>query len=259
MTSSERIFFIHVMKTGGSNLVWHARDQLEPDETFPSEEDYRFVDGRLDVRRYLTISYVLGLPEERRRRIRLYTNHYPFFLTEELSELLGEHVATIAILRDPVERTISLLRALGRPGVWRDRTKMFPMASWPLEKLYDHADHFEPLIHNHQTKVFSMTADDHPETFRDVIEVDDARLARAKQNLERLDVLGVNERYDDLVADVAARFGWSVSSGARVNAGRTDDDRVVSDSFRRRIAEDNALDVALHQHAMALVTARHRH
>jgi hypothetical protein len=131
------------------------------------------------------------------------------------------------------------------------------MASWPLEEVYDHPDHYEPLIHNHQTKIFSMTPDDPLDTFRDVIEIDESRLEIAKRNLERVDVLGVNERYGAFLEDVEARFGWRIPPEARVNQGRTDDDRVASDAFLQRIAEDNAFDVALHEHALALVEARH--
>ena len=250
--STQRVFFVHVMKTGGSNLVWHFKEGLAPEEVFPNAQDYRFVDGKLDAPHHLSLSYLLGIPEERRRVIRLYTSHYPYLGYE----LLGEDLTTLAVLRDPVERTISLLRALGRPGIWADRTKMYPMASWPLEKLYEHPDHFESLIHNHQTKMFSMTAADRPATFRDVIDIDEARLALAKRNLEHVDVLGVNERYADLLEEVERRLGWKVPAGSRVNQGRTDDDRVASASFRRRIAEDNAIDMAFHQHAIELVTAR---
>ncbi len=253
MASPDRVFFVHVMKTGGSNLIWYVKEALAPEAVFPNNEDYRFVDGKLEARHHLSIANLRSLPEERKRQIRLYATHYPYVA----SQLLGEELATLAVLRHPVDRTISLVRALGRPGVWADRTKLAPMASWPLEQVYEHPDNFEPLIHNHQTKIFSMTVDDPLDTFRDVIEIDDARLELGKRNLERLDVLGVNERYSDFLDDVDARFGWRVPVGARVNKARADDDRVVSDAFRRRIAEDNAYDVALYDHALALVAARH--
>lgn len=240
------------MKTGGSNLVWHAKAMLEPGETFPNEQDHRFVDGVLDAQHHLSISYLTGLSEERRRAIRFYSGHYPYVAIE----LLGVDLRTIAVLREPVARTLSLLRALGRPGIWGDRSKRYPKASWPLEDLYDDPTVFEALVHNHQTKVFSMNATDPLETFRDEIVIDEARLEVAKANLERLDVLGVTERYDDFLTAVEARFGWRVPPDSRVNQGPPADGRVASPSLLRRIAEDNAVDVALHEHARALVARR---
>jgi hypothetical protein len=251
-----RVFFLHVMKTGGSNLNWHVRSALGPGEAFPDRDlDMRIIDGKLDPTHNLSVAYMLALPPERRRAIRLYTGHYPHAAIEQL----GEDVATLAILREPVARTISMLRALGRPGMWApDRTKLYPMASWPLERLYEDATVYEPLVHEHQTKVFSMTPADGCDTFRDVITVDEGRLELAKENLRALDVLGVTERYDDLLTDVGSRFGWRVPAGSRVNVGRTDDDRVASPSLLRRIAEDNPFDVELHRYATELVASRHR-
>jgi hypothetical protein len=249
----ERVFFIHVMKTGGSNLVWHVKADLDPAQVFPGDQDLRFVDGRLDAEHHLSIAYLTGLPAKRRHEIRFYSGHYPYVA----SQLLGVEVRTMSILRDPVTRTISLLRAIGRPGIWGDRTKRFPKASWPLERLYEDPTIMEPLIRNHQTKVFAMAETDPLHSFRDVVEMDEARLELATRRVEALDVLGVNERYDTFLADVAARFGWAVPPTSRVNPAREDDDRVASPSLLRRIAEDNALDVALHEHATALVAARH--
>jgi hypothetical protein len=245
------------MKTGGSNITWHVRAGLGPGEAFPDREvDTRVVDGKLvDTTPNLSVAYLTALPPERRRRIRFYSGHYPYAAIEQL----GEDVATLAILREPVARTLSMLRAYGRPGMWApDRTKLYPAASWPLERIYEDPAVFEPLVHDHQTKILSMTSSDGCDTFREVIPLDEGRLELAKQRVQALDVVGVTERYDDLLADVAARFGWHVPVGSRVNEGRRDDDRVASPSLLRRIADDNAFDVELHRYATELVASRHR-
>jgi hypothetical protein len=251
-----RVFFVHVMKTGGSTINWHVRSSLGPGEAYPDRElDRLVVDGKLNQADNLSVANMLALPPDRRRRIRLYSGHYPYAAVEQL----GEDVATLAILREPVARTISLLRAHGRPGAWGPNpTKVFPMGSWPLERLYEDPSVYEPLVHDHQTKVFAMTPADGCDTFSDVIAVDEGRLELAKENVRSLDVLGVTERWDDLVADVGSRFGWHVPVASRVNVGRTDDDRVASPSLLRRIAEDNAFDVELHRYATELVGSRHR-
>ena len=256
---AQKVFFCHVMKTGGTNLSWPVRKSMAPEQYFPHKKDYRFVDGRLDLRHHFSVAYLTSLPAERRREIQVYAGHYPFFAVEALGDVLGEQLATLAILRDPVERTLSLLRVYGRPGAWvGEQAKDWPMRSWPLERLYEDPEAFEPLIHNHQTRVFSVTAADGVDTYRDVIDLDESRLAQAKRNIETLDVLGVNERYGDLLADVSARFGWDVPTDTRRNPAPGGDPRPASAAFRRRIAEDNAFDVELHEHAKELVAARHR-
>ena len=49
-----------------------------------------------------------------------------------------------------------------------------------LEEYYEQPDVFERLVHNHQTKIFSMTLDDDPTGYLQVIDVDAERLERAK-------------------------------------------------------------------------------
>jgi hypothetical protein len=50
------------------------------------------------------------LPEERRETIRLYAGHLPFVTCE----LLGDGFRMMTLLRDPIDRTVSLLRQVQR-------------------------------------------------------------------------------------------------------------------------------------------------
>jgi hypothetical protein len=248
------IFFVHVMKTGGTTLFRHLRQNFELDELYPYRHlDIRFEGPKLDIRLHLSLPYLQSLTPERRQRIRVYTGHFPFVACE----LLGGPFVTMTILRDPVDRTVSLLRQFRRRAPWRQESLGNPgWAARTLEELYEHELIYEPLVHNHQAKIFSMTVADHPDSYMDPITVDRARLELAKENLARVDVLGLTERYDELLDDVQDRFGWVVQREARANPTPSDDQEPVSEALLRRIAEDNALDLELYEHAQRLQAER---
>jgi hypothetical protein len=206
-----------------------------------SSENMRF--------RSVTISYLQSLSAERRRIIRLYSGHFPFVACE----LLGGGFRTMTLLRDPVDRTISLLRQFQRHESISAAGQQ--TSSPPLEEIYERADVYEPLVHNHQTKIFSMTAADDPKGYMQAIDTDEDRLALARRNLETVDVLGLTERHADFVDDLVAEFGWSLKRDVWANVA-PDDGPAVDDSFRRKIESDNAIDVEFYDYARQLVAVR---
>jgi hypothetical protein len=250
------VLFIHVMKTGGTTVMRNLRETYELDEIYPYRKlDIRYDEGEVDIRHHLSVPYLVALPPERRRSIKVYIGHFPFVVRD----LMGIEVQTATILRDPVERTLSLLRQFRRKQPWeedvRDRR---PLAARTLEEMYDHPLAFGPLIHNHQTKIFSMTAADHPQTYMDVIDIDQDRLELAKANLEQIDVLGIIEQYDQFLDEVEERFGWQIVRGVRKNVTPDSELAPVDPDLRRRIEIDNAIDIELYEHAKSLVASRRR-
>lgn len=248
------ILFVHVMKTGGTTVMRNLRETYSLDEIYPYRAlDIRYDEGRLEIERHLSLPYLLSLSEERRRRIKVYTGHFPYVVRE----LLGGPLVAATILRDPVERTLSLLRQFRRKAPWMGEPGLrSPLTELTLEEVYEQPLVFEPLVHNHMTKIFSMTVDDDPQTYMDVIDVDEHRLERAKANLGEVEVLGLIERYDEFLDEVEARFGWQIVRGARKNATPASEIGPVDPALRRRIAEDNALDMELYEHARELLGLR---
>ena len=234
-----RFFFVHVMRTGGTTFEQQLRKNFPRAAVYPNP-DLDFPGG--DVLHHLDVSYLLGLAPERLAAIRFFYGHFPFMVCD----LVDPALVTLTVLRDPVARTISLIRVLReqRPA-WRERT---------LDEIYDDEQMFPRLVHNHQTKLFSMTAADHPQSYRDEIVVDDARLALAKQNLARVDLIGLTERYGEFLAGLRGRFGWRLSEETRMNAVKEEHEE--SPGLRRRIAADNAIDLAFYEHARELVAER---
>jgi hypothetical protein len=248
------VLFVHVMKTGGTTLINRLRDHYGPAELWPDPAiDHQFDGPRLVLRHHLSRAYLASLPDDRRRQIRVYVGHLPLVARESI----GPEVATMTILRHPVDRTISLLRQFRRPVPWwHDRAKVARLADASLEEVYESPRIFGPLVLNHQTKIFSMRADDAADSYLDEVPVDAGRLQEAKANLETVDVVGLTERYADFLEDVAARFGWRVDAAARDNATPDHDQSPVDPDLVRRIEADNALDMQLYEHARELVALR---
>jgi hypothetical protein len=253
--SSRRYFFVHVMKTGGTTLAQQLKANFAPEEHYPNRAvDIRYEGATVDIRNHLTVANLVGLPEERRDRIRIYTGHWPYVACE----LLGEDFFTFTILRDPVERTISLLQQYARDAPWKNSAKVVADEAVALEELYEHWLLYEPLIHNHQTKIFSMTRADGPKRYTQVIEVDESRLALAKDNLAQIDVVGLTERYDDFLDELTDRTILRIERGRPKNATPLSEARPVSDELRHRIRADNTIDLEFYDYARGLVERRSR-
>jgi hypothetical protein len=226
-----RFFFVHVMKTGGGTFSAHIKSNFEPDEQYPSELDPDILVARAEI------DYLTALPAERRERIRIYRGHFPFVA----AELLGIELVTITILREPIERTISYLKHCKR---YREQHR-----SMTLEQIYEDPFFFPTEILNYQTKLFAMTPDDEPESYLDPIEIDERRLEIAKENLERVDVLGLQEHFPEFLEELAQCYGWRFGDVDDRHVGR---ERGISPALRRRITEDNAIDLEFYEHARRL-------
>jgi hypothetical protein len=233
-----RFFYVKVMKTGGGTFLQHILSNFERDEVYPYEK----LDPDIYGANY-RIDYLTGLPPERRARIRVYTGHFPFVA----AQLIGAELVTFTVLRDPVERTISYLKHCKH---YHEQHR-----SLSLDQIYEDPFFFPTLIRDHQAKLFAMTVEDEPQSYLDVMEIDDRRLEIAKSNLEKLDVLGLQDRFEEFLSEMTDRFGWHFS---KMRNRHVSDDSAVSSSLRRRIVEDNAAELAFYEHAQALYEKRRR-
>lgn len=225
-------FFMHVMKTGGSTFQRHVSANFAPLSTYPSTE--RGEDRR---QAYTSIERLRDLDPERRRSTRFFQGHLPFLVRE----LVGADI-TLTVLRDPVQRTLSMLRHLKR------YVPRFVDAS--LEEIYDDGFIFPMYIRNYQSKLLSMTLDDGLKGHIDVIAVDDARLEVALANLERVDVLGLQEHYDRFLDVLHREHGWHI--GDVPSQRVSNEDWPFPAHLLERIAADNTADIALYERARDL-------
>ena len=232
----QAFLFIHVMKTAGTTFVRQLRQQFADESIYPCRGiDYT---APTDVEAYINIPRLVSLTPERRSQVSVYTGHFPFMVRD----LLDPGLVTLTVLRDPIDRTISVLKQFKR------REARFRDAS--LESIYDDRPIFRFFVENHQTKVFGLAPEDNEVAINCGLTIDDARFARARDNLAQVDVIGLTEAYDEFVAGVRGRFGWwSDGVDLRERANVSTEDWDVEPAFRARIAADNAYDLELYEDA----------
>lgn len=237
MSGDAKLFFVHLMKTGGSSFVARLRTCISEGQMYPNAIDDDMPEA------YTSIDDLRTLTAERRARIEVYSGHFPYIA----SQLVGEPVWTATILREPLSRTVSYLKHARRLNT--------QFQELTLEQVYDDPWKHPMLIRNYQAKLFAMTLDDRLETQLDVIEVDEERLESAIRHLEDVDVLGLHERYDDFVTAAARIGGWEFEPVRRWHVGEPED---VPASLVERILEDNEMEVRFYEHAVRLVDQRSR-
>jgi hypothetical protein len=231
-----RFFYVHVQKAAGTEVRERLKRHFAPEAMYPDRTDGDLI----TVAPQVSVSQLLARWAMRKNQIEIITGHFPY----ATPALLDADFVTLSVLREPVARVLSHLRHHRRltPGT-RDHS---------LEALYDEV--FTPeFFHNHMVKLFSLTADEVAESAAldrwavlKVVDLTPQRLADAKANVERLDVLGLQDRLEEFSAELTARFGWDL--GAPLHANRTPAEDAPL-ALRRRIAADNALDVELWEHA----------
>jgi hypothetical protein len=234
----ERFFVVRVMKTGSTTLVEHLHENFGPGEVYPT--------GGLDVRpgdirAAVSIQHLLDLPEERRSQIRVFIGHLPYIAYE----LLGIECATITILRDPIQRTISHLRHAKLQPRFRDVA---------AEEIYEDPFAAGSFFRNHQTKYFAMRESDPLIGIMEHLEIDEDRLALAKATLDRVDVVGLIDEYELFLDELARRYGWVIQRDLATNVSA--DSWEPSPALRRRIEADNLADIEFYEYARELRRAR---
>jgi hypothetical protein len=236
---SRRFFFVHMQKTGGVSLYMRLQRQFGEEAVYPAESD-----GDPEARMpQLFPNILLDRWRVRRDEIQVVTGHFPLCTTE----LLDAEFTTLTVLRDPVERTLSYLRH-HRDTTAADRER-------PLEALYEDPERFRPFIENHMVKMLSLRAEEMTDGMMTVIDFDRGRLRRAKRALRKMDDFGLQEDLEGFAQRLSSRFGWDLGPTVHENVTKPSE---VPESFRARIAEENALDMELYEYAVTLRRKRNR-
>ena len=227
-------FFMHLQWTAGTAL-WRRllSEEFDPLAMYPGPG---FWTGATPPASVLSVPLPASARwRERRDQIRLVTGHFPLCAIEP--PMLCSF-ATLTLLRDPVERTLSYLRHHQAQSL-RDRHKS-------LEEIYEDRSQFEGIIHNHMTKMLALTPAEMTAGMLTPVSFTDAHLERAKQRLAAIDAVDHQESFGEFCAELTRRFGWRLG---RPRVSNTTAPTEVTPALRARIAEDNALDVALHRFA----------
>lgn len=227
MTPPRRAFFVHLQKTAGTALFRRLRHHFGVEAVYPRPEEQGTPEAVLDVdllRRRL---------DEEGDALRCVTGHFPLATVD----LLGGDWATFTILRDPVERVLSFLR--------HQREVESRFQGWDLDRVYDDPVTSSGLVHEHMVKMLSLSVEEMTAGALSPVVIDDAHLEAARRNLaERIDVVGLQEHFEDFCADLEATFGWDLGEPVFMNRTAPAD---VPPGLVERIAADNPRDVALYE------------
>ena len=241
--NNDRYFFIHIQKTAGTSLRRHLLANFTREEMYPPVQEGGMMDF---LTTYLAGGLLVALPPEVQSRFRLFHGHMPYATSQRLC--FEDKPKTFTLLREPVARTISVL------GQKKRQRKELANAS--LEDIYNDPDIFKGQILNHQAKIFAVPDDSDLLAGFNPYPVDAQGLARAKSNLARVDVVGLQSNMPGFLADLGRSFGWTIlDEEVRENVGTTGSDDIPQ-SLRDRIVEDNALEMEFYQYAVDLVASR---
>jgi hypothetical protein len=236
-----RFFVAHMQKTAGTTLRDRLRASFSDEQIYPNARDGS--DPRISV---ISVSHLRERWAVRGGEIRLLTGHFPV----RTVELLGVPFITMTILRHPVERTMSFLRHQA------ERRQRGATEYTPLVEIYEDPFRFTHMIQNHMVRILSLSPEEMLEHDGVLTQVayTRARLDRAKEALDALEIFGLQDRFEEFCDELSARYGLAVGGPLRSN---TTEPAGAPDRFADRIADDNALDMELYDYACRTYAKRH--
>ena len=232
-----RFFVVHIQKTAGTSLRDRFRNHFPTEAIYPNGSDGKALVAVISVQRLLE-SWA-----ERGDQIRLIAGHFPLSTVE----LIDAPFTTLTVLRDPVQRTLSYLRHQ-RSVVPEDRAT-------PLEQIYDDPFRFDGLIHNHMTRMYSLSVEEMREADGALARVPytPERLELAKEGLSRIDDIGLQSHFEEYCEHLGDRYGLDLGAPKVAN---TTEEMDVPEHLVERIRHDNAMDVELYDFAERLYRER---
>lgn len=222
--------FLHVPKTAGTSV------NVFLDRIYPVSAMWVFNDA-LSFEENL--SRLRSLDPERRRSIKLFRGHAPFVTGEP--DVDGAR--TFTLLRDPVQRVMSYCCHVAE-GKSPDLRDLYPPETFTLKQFLDSGD---VELQDLQTKMLlgkSLYEDllraPREEAFREA-------LASA---FDRLELVGVQERYEDTMIAAMHIFGWPrINPRKRLNVRSADNPVSFSEDDIARITAMNRWDALAHRMA----------
>jgi len=221
MAAQESVIFIHVPKAAGTTLN-RLIEWEYPLLKIYSVDPYFFRWSR---------AHLWRLSKDRLTRFRVFKGHMMF----GLHEILPQPATYITILRDPVDRVMSAFYFARNyklhPLYWK-----FSRENWTLEDFVTRLPR-----DNVQCKFIAGAVYKEPCT-AEICE-------RAKENLVRhFSVVGLLERFEESLALMKLRFGWTLKNYSSFNVARTrPHKRDLPKSTLDLIQERNHFDIELYQ------------
>lgn len=227
--ASQTLIFLHIPKAAGTSF----KRILE--KNFRQEQVY-LVDGPEDEDKLEALS------DREKLELRLIYGHQYF----GLHRFLPQRATYMTILRDPIARTISHYRFVRRVRhhPLHERASRVTLEEYVSQRIAGKE------LNNGQTRRISGIIDD--------VECDQAMLDLAKANLEQhFSVVGVSERFDEMLMVAKQRFHWGNIYYRRYN--RTGGSRLeLPERVTALIEERNQFDFQLYEYANHLLDRQWR-
>jgi hypothetical protein len=226
----EPIFIIHIMKSAGTTLRKMLGRAVGDDAVYPSPADLaQFPKGWYPDPTEMAEQIRSGALSAKR----IFIGHQPY----ALRDVFPVAPFTIAFLRDPVARSVSMMD---------HRRRKYPDTSY--DEFLDNEHYVDRSIRNYQTKTFAFdTVEECAGSIHTALDIDDARFARARDRVDALGFSGTVENYGTDLARLADRLGVRFGKELHANATSASDNRVLSPSVRQKIEALTALDMELYE------------
>lgn len=234
--------FIHIPKTAGTTL----RSIIE--DNFPADQSYFLYIGNA---LHPGMEEFSALTEEEKRKIKIFSGHFHFGFHQHLPQ----PCKYITVLREPVERTISLYHHL----LQAENARHDQSVAEIQERMRRENLSLEGFVtsgitldtDNAQTRILSGESPEFGQCGQ-------ATLDKAKQNLrEHIAVAGLTERFDESVMLIHKVLGWPVPLYVKKNvSGRKSKREDAPPGTLEVIRRFNALDMELYRYAQGLLDER---
>jgi hypothetical protein len=243
----------HIQKTAGTALRHFVRRNLPPSDV-ESVPDLRALRHSPHELRAWYRQWYESLGDDRRARLCCVMSHVAGYLLP----VLDRPADALVLVREPVDRTLSYYHAKQRRAARR--------SARPLESVFEDADrgrlsskrdHWEQFF-NWQSRCLLSVFDDVsqlPITAGPPADADVWR-GRLRDMVDRVFLVGTQDRFGEYVDALARRFGWQpFVARSKVNEQRPATAELPSD-VREAILAYNWLDVELYELARRAQEAR---
>lgn len=243
MAPDDVLFFLHVPKTGGISMTKILDDRFSAEEIFPVPDQHQ------------PKKMFEELSVEELARIRFVRGHFWFGPGDgAIHDFLSPSPLTVTILRDPIERVMSVFRYIvNYPDHWLTKRTMpsgtsdiaeFVRNPWAQSEIKDLQTR---LIVGHIPGNPIMNPPTRPAEDR---MPDDELMDIAKQRLDEFVFVGLTERFAESVALLLRRLGWKqIDEVPRLHVSPSGARQPISDEVNDAIAERNQLDLELYAYA----------
>jgi len=227
--------FIHIMKTAGTSFR-RFTEESKPSDIYPSTKTLSQNPQRgwyLPSEQFINH---LNQNSKELDKFRFFFGHYPYCI----AELLNGNFNVATVLRDPIERSISMIkhRRQSKPELF---SKMSDIEILKKTNLLDNQ------IRNYQTKVLGMAATSSLEVNAPA-QSEEHLLECALKNLEQLDFLGISERMQETEA-LWKKLEPSFSEASVPFVNKSKVEIPVSDEVLGLLQRNLKMDTALYQEA----------